>query len=82
MSDIRPVDADETGAIEVCVYRDTKLIHRQLCESAEQAAAVVEAWEQDAGVECDVHDLSGGDPLGVFSEGELAEPSFEDYPEQ
>lgn len=82
MSDIRPEDADATGSIEVYVYRGAQLLHRQLCESAEQAAAVVEAWEQNEGVECEVHDLSGGDRLGDLSEPELADAVLDDYPHQ
>ena len=82
MSDIRSEDADETGSIEVCVYRGAALVHRQLCESAEHAAAVVEAWEQNEGVECEVHDLSGGDRLGELSEPALPDAALDDYPRQ
>ena len=80
MTDIRPEDVGETGSIEVRVYRDGKVVERQLCESTEQAAAVVEAREQIDGIECEVRDLSGADGLGDISEPELGEAMLDDYP--
>ena len=34
------------------------LVHRELCESESDAAAFVEQWEQEPGIECEVDDLS------------------------
>jgi hypothetical protein len=50
---------DEMGAtptIEVTVYRDGAVIHRELCESETDAAAAVEQWSEFG--ECQVDDLS------------------------
>ena len=78
MTDIRPEDVGETGSIEVRVYREGKILERRLCESAVQAAAIVDAWEQIDGVECEVHDLSGGDGAGDISEPELGAAAFDE----
>jgi hypothetical protein len=58
MSEFRPGDLGETPALEVRIYRDAVLIHSELCESEEDAAAVVEAWEQEPRTTCEVSDLS------------------------
>jgi hypothetical protein len=58
MSHARPEDLGETPTLEVRVYRDGVLIGRELCESEEDVAAFVEAWEQEPGIECEVDDLS------------------------
>lgn len=47
---------DNVGTVEVHAYSEGNLVHGQLCESAPQAAAVVEAWEQLDGVECEIDD--------------------------
>lgn len=82
MSDIRPEDVGVTDSIEVVVYRDGKVVDRQRCESPEEAAATVEAWEQNDGIECVVRDLSSGVGAGDVSEPELGEADFDDYPSQ
>ncbi len=71
--------------MEVRVFRDGELLTRELCESEEDAAAVVESWEETEGVECVVEDLSvtardestlevevdaDGDRPAVFDRGE------------
>lgn len=48
----------ELGTIEVRAYREGRVVHRQLCETADEATAIVEAWEEQEGVECEVTDLS------------------------
>ena len=58
MSDLRPEDLGETPTLEVRVYRNDALLHRELCETEADAAAVVEAWEEEPGIECEVDDLS------------------------
>jgi hypothetical protein len=58
MSELRPADLGETPALEVRIYRDGVLVHSELCESEEDAAAVVEAWEQEPRTTCEVADLS------------------------
>ena len=82
MSDIRPDDVGATSSIQVVVYREGKVIDRQLCESPEEAAATVEAWEQNDGIECVVRDLSGGVGLGDVSEPELGDAGLDEYPAQ
>ncbi|MGB5760647.1 MAG: hypothetical protein WBM50_27285 [Acidimicrobiales bacterium] len=58
MSEIEPIGPAETATVEVKVYRDGHLVHTQLCESAEEAAALVASWEETPGTECLVEDLS------------------------
>jgi hypothetical protein len=60
MSELRPEDLGETPTLEVCVYRNGALVHRELCESEADAAAVAEGWEQEPGIKCEVADLSTG----------------------
>jgi hypothetical protein len=81
MSEVRPQDVGETPTIEVRVYRRGGLIHRELCESEEQASLVVEEWEDLEEVACEVEDLSPRhvDPEAA-AEHELAASSWEDYP--
>jgi hypothetical protein len=78
MSDFRSVDAEDTGSIEVCAYRGAVLIERRLCESADDAAAIVEAWEQNAGVECTVRDLSSEDSSSDFPDDQFEAPLSDD----
>jgi hypothetical protein len=58
MSEFRPADLGETPTLEVRIYRDGVLVHSELCESEEDAAAAVEAWEQEARTTFEVADLS------------------------
>jgi hypothetical protein len=81
MSDIRPIDTDEAGSIEVRVYRDVQLVHRELCRSSEDAAAIVERWEQTEGIECEVRDLSADEADNDFFEPETLEAG-DDYPDR
>lgn len=50
--------ADSTPSIEVRVFRGGDLIERQLCESEEEAAEVVDTWSEVEDVTCLVDDLS------------------------
>jgi hypothetical protein len=58
MDQVRPEELGETPTLEVLVYRRGELVERVLCESEEEAAAVVAAREETEGVECVVTDLS------------------------
>ena len=58
MTDLRPEDFGATPTLEVRAYRDGTLFDRTLCESEEDAAVAVAAWEELDGVECVVEDLS------------------------
>lgn len=44
--------------VEVVVFRHGDEVRRELCESAEAAALVVEEWGEQEGVQCQVDDLS------------------------
>lgn len=68
----------EAPTVEVVVYRHGELVHRELCESPEAAAAVVEEWSELEGVECFVDDLAV-----KHEPGQILEPDPEDlYPEE
>jgi hypothetical protein len=58
MRDDTPTGFDESPTVEVIVFRDGNEIRRELCESAEQAAAVVDAWSEHEDVHCQVDDLA------------------------
>lgn len=54
----QPDKLDETPLIEVRVYRFGHFIHGMVCESAEEAADAVHAWEEIDGVVCEVDDVT------------------------
>jgi hypothetical protein len=58
MNDVIPDEFGVTPTVEVVVYRHGEEIHRELCETAEDAALVVERWSEEDGVECEVDDLA------------------------
>lgn len=60
MSDLHPEDPSGTPITEVVVLRHGEEIHRQLCESEAEAAAIIAHWEEQPGVECEVIDLAAG----------------------
>jgi hypothetical protein len=49
---------DDSRTVEVVVFQHGAEIHRELCESAEEAALIVDRWSEQPGVECQVDDLS------------------------
>ena len=52
---------DETGespTVEVRVWQHGELIHRELCESVDIAAGIVQGWSELDDVTCEVKDLS------------------------
>lgn len=62
MSDVRPEEVGgETPTVEVRAYRHGTLLGRELCETEAEAAAAVERWEEQEGVECVVEDLSAAE---------------------
>jgi hypothetical protein len=58
MSELTPSEFGDSPTVEVIVFRHGDEIHRELCESAEQAAVIVDQWSEQDGVECQVDDLS------------------------
>lgn len=64
---------DEAPALEVVVYRHGEVVHRELVESEEAAADVVDAWSEQEGVECTVDDLSVRHRAGDILEPEPSE---------
>ncbi len=73
---------DEVPTIEVRVFRHGDLVHRELCESEEQASLVVDEWAEQEGIECEVDDLSVRHRPGDILEPELAELHEEDEADQ
>ena len=75
-------ERDETPTIEVRVFRHGELVHRELCESEEQASLVVDEWSELDGIECEVDDLSVRHRPGDILEPEPAELLEDAYPDQ
>lgn len=71
-----------TPTIEVRVYRHGALIERELCESEQEAARLVETWSEFDDVTCQVDDLSFHHRPGDVLEPEPAELAEEDYPHE
>ena len=53
-----PQREGSTPTLEVRVVRDGVVVQRELCESEEEASAVVETWSDVEGVACEVEDLT------------------------
>jgi hypothetical protein len=51
-------DQQASPTIEVRVYRHGVLVAETLCESEDEAAAVVDEWSEVDGVACEVDDLT------------------------
>ena len=79
MSDESLSERDETPTVEVRVFRHGSLVHRELVESEEQAAVVVDEWAELDGVQCEVDDLSIRHHPGEILEPELLPPPDEDH---
>jgi hypothetical protein len=82
MSELSIEERGEIPVIEVRVFRHGALVHRELCESEEQAALVVDDWAELDGVVCEVDDLTvrhGPDDILAPEPAELDE---DDYPVQ
>lgn len=79
MSDVGLYDAGAPH-IEVRVYAGDRLIARELCESDEEAEAVVERWSRDGDFTFQVDDLSfEHGPDDVLGE-EAVQPEEQQYP--
>jgi len=72
---------DAAPTVEVRAFRHGELIGRELVESEEQAALVVDRWSELEGVTCEVDDLSVLHRPGQVFEPAEAYPTDEDYPE-
>jgi len=77
-----PQELGESPTVEVRVYRHGELTHRQLRESVEEAAAVVDAWSELEAVECEVDDLSVKHRPDEILDPSLSEPPEEEYPRE
>ena len=75
-------ERNEVPTLEVRVFRHGELVHRELCESEEQASLVIDRWSELDGVECEVDDLSVRHRPGEILGPEPAELRDEDYPAQ
>jgi hypothetical protein len=60
----------EVPTVEVVVYRDGAEVHRELCETVDAAAVVIERWSELEGVECVVDDISAHHEPGEIPEPE------------
>ncbi len=58
MTEIDHGDPHSSPTIEVVVFEHGVEVHRELCESNEDAELVVERWSERDGVMCQVDDLS------------------------
>ena len=79
MSDESLSERDEAPTVEVRVFRHGTLVHRELVESEEQAAIVVDEWAELDGVQCEVDDLSIRHHPGEILEPELLSLPDEDH---
>jgi hypothetical protein len=70
----------EAPALKVVVYRRGDVIHRELCESADAAAEIVERWSEIDGVECTVDGISVEHRAGQILEAAPEEAVEETYP--
>lgn len=82
MTEPLPQELGESRTVEVRVYRHGVLTHRQLCESVEEADAVVDAWSELQGVEFEFDDLSVKHNPEEILEPSLSEPLGEEYPRE
>lgn len=74
---------DRTGEVptlEVRVSRHGSLVHRELCESEEQAQLVLDTWSDVEDVECEIRQLSRR-RSDDDTEVEPVEPGDVEYPE-
>ena len=77
-----PEERDEVPTFEVRIFRHGHLVHRELCESEEQAALAAEAWSEFEGVECEVDDLTVRHHPGEILEPEPALGGEDEYPDR
>jgi hypothetical protein len=73
MTKYRAEDPATEPTIEVTVFRDGAVVDRILCESDQDAIAVVEQWTEQPGVRCQIDDLSSRHRAGDVLEPEESE---------
>jgi hypothetical protein len=73
-------DMADTPTIEVRIYRDDELIDHTLCESDEEATALVARWGEIDDVTCEVDDSSYRHRPDDILTPEPVAPLDEDYP--
>lgn len=68
MRQVSETQADSTTpTLEVRILREGVVVHRELCETDEEASAVADAWSDTEGVAVEVTDLSrSGESAGVL----------------
>ena len=64
---------NEAPTVEVLVWREGEVIHRELYESSGAAADVVDRWNEIDGAQCSIDDLSV-----AHRAGQILEPSAGD----
>jgi hypothetical protein len=52
--------------LEVLIYHDGAIVQRELCESEDEASAIVDSWADREGVVCQVEDLRRSADPGVL----------------
>ena len=77
-SDSHLQDPSSAPITEVVVLRHGVLIHRQRCESEQEAADIISHWEEQDGVECEIVDLATGRDEGSI-DLDWTDPAI-DYP--
>lgn len=75
-------DAGQTPTIEVRVFRHGELVQRTLCESEEEAARVLEQWNEVDDVTFLVDDLGSRHAPSDVLAPEAPETVNEDYPHE
>lgn len=80
MSDELVRGPEQSPTVEVRVFRDGAMVATELCDSEEEAAAVVERWSEVAGVTTEVDDLAVRHRPEDVLAPQPAEPVDEDYP--
>jgi hypothetical protein len=71
-----PDELGTTPTVEVIVYRDGAVVHRELCATDADASAVADQWNELGAIECQIEDLSvRHGPTDVLepTEGELSD---------
>lgn len=76
----KAVGSTETPTVEVRVFRDGELIRRELCDSEDDAALVVDEWSEVDGIEVEVDDLTIVHRPGDILAPEPPEPRDGGYP--
>jgi len=71
-------NVEEFPTIEVRVYQHGQLLRRELVESEEAAAIVLDIWSELEGVHCEVDDLTVRHIEGQVLEPEPALPPEDD----